>query len=137
MFSNPDILTTNYPIFRDNCQYGIFLKTFHKVIKDNFDSFQVLEFEKVIIGAHSIIKGFITIVATGCTASSPMDSIYLRAGWSMGPIKDQYIHDKKAGDQFVKRFVTGIYPLSKDFRMSPVHRDWMESLSNLKDKWRH
>ena len=30
--------------------------------------------------------------------------------------------------------MTGISPLSKDFRMSPVHWDWMDSLSNLKDK---
>ena len=88
LLSNLDILTTNYPIFPGNCQYEIFLKIFHKVIKDNFDHFQPLGVEKGIIGAHSIIKGAITIVVTGCIVSPPMASICLRVGWSMGPIKD-------------------------------------------------
>ena len=64
LISNPYILTTNYPLYPDNCQYNRFLKIFHKVIKDNFDRFQLLGVEKVILGAHSIRKGAITIFAT-------------------------------------------------------------------------
>ena len=55
-FSNPDILTTNYPPFLGNCQYKRFLKIFRKVIKDNFDRFQPLRVEKGMLGSHSIIK---------------------------------------------------------------------------------
>ena len=61
-----------------------------------------------------------------------MDSIFLRSGWSMGPIKYLYIHYKKAGDQFVGRSVAGISSLSKDFGMSPVHWYLINSPSNLK-----
>ena len=61
-----------------------------------------------------------------------MDSIFLRSGWSMGPIKYLYIHYKKAGDQFVGRSVAGISSLSKDFGMSPVHWYWTYPPSNLK-----
>ena len=62
-----------------------------------------------------------------------MASICLRAGRSMGPIKDQYIHYEKVGDQFVGRSVTVISSLSKDFGMSPLHWDWTDPPSNLKD----
>ena len=65
IFSNPDILTTNSPLFPGNYQYDRFLKIFHKVIKDNFDRFQALGVEKGMLGSHSIRKGAITIVATG------------------------------------------------------------------------
>ena len=87
-----------------------------------------------MLGAHSIRKGAINIVATGCTVSPSMASICLRYGWSMVPIKDRYIHYKKSGDQFVGRSVNGISSLSKDFGMSPVHWDRSDSPLNLKDK---
>ena len=76
-----------------------------------------------MLGVHSIIKGDITIVATVCTFSPPMVSIFLRDGWSTGPIKYCYIHYEKGGDKFVGRYVTGIFSLSKDFGMLPVHWD--------------
>ena len=134
IFSNPDILTTKYPLFPGNCQYDRFLKIFHKVIKDGFDRFQALGVEKGMLGAHSIIKEDTTIVATGCTVSLPMASIFLRDGWIMRPIKDQYIHYEKAGDEFVGRYVTGISSLREYFGISPVHWHWTDSPSNLKDK---
>ena len=63
-----------------------------------------------------------------------MASICLRAGWIMGPIKDQYLHYQKASDKFVGRSVTGFSSLSKEFGMSPLRWDWEDSLLNLKDK---
>ena len=45
----------------------------------------------------------------------------------MVPIKDQYIHYEKAGDNFVGRFVTGIYLLTTEFGVSPVHWDFTDS----------
>ena len=52
----------------------------------------------------------------------------------MVPIKDQYIHYDKAGDQFLGRSVTGISSLIKDFVNSPVHWYWTDSSTNLKNK---
>ena len=72
IFSNPDILATNSPLFPGNYQYDRFLKIFHKVIKENFDRFQSLGVEKGMIGAYFIIKGAITILDTVCTVSPPM-----------------------------------------------------------------
>ena len=56
-----------------------------------------------------------------------MASVCLRACWSMGPIKYQYINYEKAGDQFVGRSVIGIYLLTTEFGVSPVHWDWIDS----------
>ena len=73
------------------------------------------------------MKGTITIVSSGCTVSSPMAYICLRACWSLVPIKDLYIHYEKAGDQFVGRSVTGISFLTTEFGVSLVHWDWTDS----------
>ena len=87
LFSHPDILTTNSKVFPGNHQYEIFLKIFHKIIYDYLEEFQYLGVEKVTIGAHSVRKEAITIVSSGCNVSPPISPIYLRACWSMGPIK--------------------------------------------------
>ena len=52
-----------------------------------------------------------------------MSSICLRAGWSMGSIKDMYIHYEKAGDQFVGRSATTISSMTKKFAVSPCYFD--------------
>ena len=45
----------------------------------------------------------------------------------MGPIKYQYIHYDKVGDQFWGRYVTGIYLLTTEFGVSLVHWYWKDS----------
>ena len=52
----------------------------------------------------------------------------------MGPIKDQYIHYEKAGDQFVGRSVTGISLLAIEFGVSPVHCYCADSPVESKDE---
>ena len=83
--------------------------------------------EKNTLGTHSCRKGAITIVSTGCTVSPPISSICLRAGWTLGTIKDRYIHYNKSGDQFCGRCVTGISSLKKEFATSPVYWDFTKS----------
>ena len=46
IFSNTNILTTNSSIFPGSCQYDIFLKIFHKVIKENFIVFSHPDLKK-------------------------------------------------------------------------------------------
>ena len=73
------------------------------------------------IASHCVQKGFATLCACGVTFSPPMASICLRAGWSMGTIKDRYWHYEQAGDQYVGRTVAGISTLSLDFAVSPAY----------------
>ena len=43
------------------------------------------------------------MVAAGCTVSPPIVSIFVRAGWVMGGVKDKYPNIDIAGDQHVGR----------------------------------
>ena len=97
------------------------------------EELQSLGFEKGTMGFHSVRKGAITIVASGCTVSTPMASICLRVCWSMGPVKDRYIQYENAGDQFLGRYVTRISSLTIEFGVSPVHWDWKYSPVASKD----
>ena len=111
-FYHTNILTINTKLFPGNDQYGTILDIFHKIINNNLEEFQYLGVDKGKLGSHYVSKGVIKIVSNGCTVSTPMDSIYLRACWIMGTIKDRYIQYEKAGDQFVGRSVTGIFVLA-------------------------
>ena len=42
-------------------------------------------------GTHPIRKGADIFVATGCTVSPIMSSIFLHANWTLGGVKDRYI----------------------------------------------
>lgn len=126
LFAHPDIMRRNGPLFPGADQYGRFIKMFHRVIAQHEDEFLSLGVKKNMLGSHSCRKGAITLVSTGCTVSPPMASICLRACWSMGTVKDRYIHYGKAGDQFTGRSVTGISSLDKEFAISPVYWDWSD-----------
>ena len=53
-----------------------------------------------------------------------MASICLHAGWSMGPVRERYIHHEKAGDQFVGRIVCGLNCMSIELGISPCYFDF-------------
>ena len=61
-----------------------------------------------------------------------MSSICLQACWSMGLVKDRYIHYEKAGDQFFGRSVTGISSLSKEFAILPAYFDFSDAPTDTK-----
>ncbi|MEM7283659.1 MAG: hypothetical protein AAF438_18745, partial [Pseudomonadota bacterium] len=126
LFAHPDLMKANGLLFPGADQYGRFIKIFHRVISQAEDKFLSLGVKKHMLGSHSIRKGAITLVSTGCTVSPPLSSICLRAGWSLGTVKDRYIHYEKAGDQFTGRSVTGISSLDKEFAISPVYWDWTD-----------
>ena len=83
------------------------------------------------IGTHSARKGAATYCSTGSTVSPPMASICLRAGWSMGPVKEKYIHYKKAGDQYVGRVIYGLNVNSPEFGVSPPYFDFNATDSEM------
>ena len=51
------------------------------------------------IAVHSIRKGAATYCCSGATGALRIASICNRAGWSMGKVKDTYIHYAESGDQ--------------------------------------
>lgn len=127
LLGNTSLLQGDCQLFPGSSQYNRFLKIFHKVIASDVEGFKSLGVNPGDLGCHSARKGAITMCSSGCTVSPPMASICLRACWSMGSVKDRYIHYEKAGDQYVGRTVTGISSMSKDFAVSPPYFDFTDN----------
>ena len=94
-------------IFPGSEQYSRFMRSLKKVVKKNKNEFESLGIDVDDLGSHSARKGAASYASAGCTVSPPMTAICLRACWSMGPVKERYLHYEKAGDQFLGRVVTG------------------------------
>ena len=70
------------------------------------------------IGTHSIRKGAVSYLAS-LPGGPPAASTCIRAGWTMGKVKDIYIKYVASGDQFVGRCVSLLSLLRDDFGASP------------------
>ena len=108
LFSHPSILTGDWKLFPGEHQYSRFMKSFCRALNHLEDDTKSLCVDVALLGSHSARKGAATLAACGYTVSPPMSSICLRAGWSMGPMKEHYLFYEKAGDQFVGRTVCGL-----------------------------
>ena len=106
-------------LFPGGNQYQRFMSAFHNIIKENADELARLGVEPGDLGSHSARKGACSYASAGCTVSPPMASICLRACWSMGLVKERYLHYEKAGDQFLGRAVSGLNMMTTDFGVSP------------------
>jgi hypothetical protein len=72
------------------------------------------------LGTHSIRKGAATY-ASNCPGGPPAASIFIRAGWSMGRVRDIYLKWERGGDQFVGRCLSLLPLLKAEFGASPPH----------------
>ena len=71
------------------------------------------------IGVHSIRKGAAAYVCNGTTSTVSFAAVCQRAGWTMGDVKDRYIHHDAAGDHVVGRVVSGLDVNSHHYSISP------------------
>ena len=78
------------------------------------------------LGYHSSRKGVASMIAGGCAVSPPIISLCMRAGWSVGGVKECYLKCESAGDQCVGRCACGLNPLSVDFAISPPYFDFSD-----------
>ena len=74
-------------------------------------------------GTHSIRKGSVTFVATGCTTCPPIASICLCANWEMSGVMNRYIKYESAGDQFTGKCVSVRSRMSTEFAIIPAYFD--------------
>ena len=72
------------------------------------------------IGTHSARKGAPTFALSIPGGPSPV-SIFLRAGWSLGNLKDRYIFAGEGGDQLCGRAVCGLSLMDSRFGVLPPH----------------
>ena len=72
------------------------------------------------IGTHSYRKGASTYALSVVGGPHPV-TVYIRAGWSLGTVKDRYIHSGEGNDQLAGRVLAGL-PITDDgFGALPPH----------------
>lgn len=72
------------------------------------------------IGTHSFRKGVASFLSGLPGGPGPI-AIYLRAGWSLGPVQSRYILDGHGNDQVCGRAATGLCLTDPSFATLPPH----------------
>ena len=73
------------------------------------------------LGTHLCCKGVATMVASSCTVSPHIFSMFVRAGWVMEGVKDRYLKRESVGEKYVGYCAAGLDQLSKRFDISPPY----------------
>jgi integrase len=73
-----------------------------------------------MIGTHSFRKGIASFLS-GTPGGPTAISIYLRAGWSLGPVQSRYILEGEGGDQVCGRAACGLPLTDVTFANLPPH----------------
>lgn len=86
------------------------------------------------IGTHSFRKGVATALSSNPGGPSAI-AIWLRAGWSLGPVPSRYIFQGSGGDQFAGRAATGLDVNDYKFGVLPPHFNEKEGSVLTVDEW--
>lgn len=97
-----------------------FSKWLHKVCLDNKELLVNQGIDISMIGTHSFRKGVASYLS-GTPGGPTAISIYLRAGWSLGPVQSRYILEGEGGDQVCGRAATGLPVIDISFANLPPH----------------
>jgi hypothetical protein len=106
-------------LFAGVCQGCRFSNILNKIIIDNKVQKQAMGFNLVDIGTHSIRKGAVTYLAS-LPGGPPAAATCIRAGWTMGRVKDIYMRYVTSGDQFAGCCLSLLSVLQTDFVVSPL-----------------
>ncbi|KAL7524807.1 hypothetical protein ACHAXR_003117, partial [Thalassiosira sp. AJA248-18] len=122
----PDVLKGDVPLFpgTEKSVYNRYADRFNKLVKQMKKPLAKLGFAPGDLATHSARKGVGTMVAAGCTVSPPIVSLCIRAGWTLGGVKDKYLFRENAGDQYVGRCASCLDQNTKEFAVSPAYFDY-------------
>lgn len=114
------VQSDNCYLFPGKDQAKRFGKIISAVLKRNRNLVSELGFSLSDLGTHSIRKGAVSYLSSlpGGPATA---AICIRAGWTMGKIKDVYMRFVTAGDQFVGRCLCLLPILRSEFGCSPPY----------------
>lgn len=121
-----------FPGQKQESRFSVMLQ---KVIEKNWQTVSILGYHKGDIGTHSIRKGAVSYLAS-LPGGPPPASTCIRAGWTMGKVKDVYMRYVSNGDEFVGRCLSLLSLLCTDFGVSPPHfvredLNWIEDVRML------
>jgi hypothetical protein len=113
----------NYRVFDGSNSESRFSEQFRKAIASLSQSeAQQLGGTKKELGTHSVRKGASTH-CTGMVNGPSFIHVYLRAGWSLGGVRDRYIFGGAGGDQLTGRVLAGLPFNEAAFASLPPHFD--------------
>jgi hypothetical protein len=84
------------------------------------DSLLTFGLELIDLGTHSFRKGAASFLSS-MPGGASIIAIYLRAGWSLGPVQSRYILECDGGDQLCGRAATGLSITDANFAALPPH----------------
>lgn len=122
-----------FPGKDQSCRFSTILTN---VLKQKTDEVCLLGFVVSDLGTHSIRKGAVSYLAS-LPGGPPVASVCIRAGWTMGKMKDIYMRYVTSGDQFVGRCLSLLPVLRAEFACSPPYFtrevvdadvDWVDDL---------
>lgn len=108
-------------LFPGSGQYDRFRKILSKVVAAHAYEIRQMGIDPENIGVHSIQKGAATYCCNGIPAGVAFAAVCVRAGWTMGNVKDRYLQHAPDGDQVCGRTVAGLDVNSYRFSISPSH----------------
>ena len=97
-----------------------FSKWLGNLCTENKDLLRNQGVEISMIGTHSFRKGIASFLS-GTPGGPTAISIYLRAGWSLGPVQSRYILEGEGGDQVCGRAASGLPLTDVSFANLPPH----------------
>ena len=97
-----------------------FSKWLLKLCHENNDLLRNQGIDISMIGTHSFRKGIASFLS-GTPGGPTAIAIYLRAGWSLGPVQSRYILEGEGGDQVCGRAATGLPLTDVSFANLPAH----------------
>jgi len=115
--ANPTVFENNFSNTED--RFSFWLKTICSV-PENLSMFIELGVDVLEVGTHSFRKGVAEFLSGMVGGASPI-SIYLRAGWSLGPVQSRYILEAHGGDQLCGRAASGLDITNNEFATLPPH----------------
>ena len=98
-----------------------------KVLREHKEEVLSMGYDSIDeIGLHSVRKGVSTYLAS-MPGGPPAAALCLRAGWSMGQVKDIYFHHMDGGDEFVGRCAAMLNMSNGEFATSPAFFDGIDN----------
>ena len=96
------------------------MEQLRRVLQEHRDEVSLLGADPSEIGTHSIRKGAMTYLAS-IPGGLAIAAVCIHAGWTMGTVKDIYLHYLSSGDQFVGWCLSLLPLLRVEYASSPPH----------------
>ena len=108
-------------LFSGSDQKKRFNSCLHRVMHYNTHIYKTSFVDPKEIGSHSIRKGAAMYCCADIHPGLPIVSVCLRAGWTIGRVKERSLKYENTGDEFVGLILTVIPLTNCKFGIPPVY----------------